>query len=64
MALQNFANFTKDYTPVHYLLAVEYAQYLPNAVLNRARQEKLRTPARAHAKTRSVCTHLKAASAC
>ena len=33
-------------------------------MLNRARKGKLRTPAHAHAKTRSVCTRLKAASAC
>ena len=39
--------------------------YLPNAVLlNRACLVKLRTPARAHTKTWSVCTRLKAASAC
>ena len=38
--------------------------YLPNAVLNRTCQGKLRTPARAHANTRSVCTCLKAASVC
>ena len=39
--------------------------YLPNAVLHRARQGKLRTPARAHAKTRSVYNYaLKTASAC
>ena len=28
------------YTPVHYLLAAVYAQYLPNAVLNRAHQKQ------------------------
>ena len=33
-------------------------------MLNRARQVKLHTPARVHAKTRSVCMSLKAASAC
>ena len=35
-----------------------------NAVLNRTRQVEMRTPARAHTKTRSVGTWLKAASAC
>ena len=53
-----------NYTPVHYLLAVTQYAYLPNAVLNRACQGKLSTPARAHTKTRSVCTCLKATSAC
>ena len=43
------------YTTVHYLLAVECAQYLPNAVLNRARQGKLRTPARA--RKHKECVH-------
>ena len=33
--------------------------YLPNAMVNRARQGKLHTPAPAHTKTRRGCTHLR-----
>ena len=51
------------YTPSHHLLAVTQHAYLQNVVLNRVCQIKLRTLARAHTKTKSVCTCLKPASA-